>query len=431
MVTGKKTRTTKRELRVVFDTNPLYTASPHELINADTRKLIEINSVHHDLKISWHVPEVVINERHYQMRNHAIELLPAFHKITAVLGIPMPLTPDELPPKVTAVINSTLLKLKIAELKLDHAAVEWKAIIDAATSREPPFQPGKSEKGFRDAIVLETFAQLVEASPSSSARCRLVLVTGDDRLKEAAKARLGQRANAEVVPSLEELQNLINVLISTAEETFVKKMREKAKNLFFVPGNGDTYWYREKVSDKILEKCGPALQAIPQGADRRELDGIEIASPRFLRKEGQRMHWSSQVHYRAAVYQTTSMPAGRSIDLFAPTGNLANPLTVPSITLPPLTSGLSLMSTGDTGGLRIPGSIELSKSPLSISSLYGQAGTGPTIVSTNTFPTTTSTLLKKGVTVIEVQWSATVDTHGKLVRPSIDDISVVETTWDT
>lgn len=60
---GKKR--TVRELRVVFDTNPLYTQVPSDLVNAETRKLIQANSAHPDLQIKWIIPDIVVFERHY------------------------------------------------------------------------------------------------------------------------------------------------------------------------------------------------------------------------------------------------------------------------------------------------------------------------------------------------------------------------------
>ena len=57
-----------RELLTVFDTNALWTQNPGDLINADMRTLVTSNSAHADLKISWHLPEPVVRERHYQMK---------------------------------------------------------------------------------------------------------------------------------------------------------------------------------------------------------------------------------------------------------------------------------------------------------------------------------------------------------------------------
>jgi hypothetical protein len=61
--------------------------------------------------------------------------------------------------------------------------------------RLPPFDVGESEKGFRDAILVETFCQLVKTLPKTPAICRIVLLSSDELLLEAATNRLHDRNN--------------------------------------------------------------------------------------------------------------------------------------------------------------------------------------------------------------------------------------------
>ena len=51
------------ELKVVFDTSVLHTTLASSLINSAVAKLIEENSGHIDLKLSWYLPDVVRHER--------------------------------------------------------------------------------------------------------------------------------------------------------------------------------------------------------------------------------------------------------------------------------------------------------------------------------------------------------------------------------
>src|SRR5258708_38240663 len=149
-----RTRPAVRELRVVFDTNPLYTQVPSDLVNAEARKLILDNSSHPDLQIKWIIPEVVISERHYRMREQAEQLLPQFQRINALLGIGLSVTLETLSPRILSVIESEITALNIQRLPLDHARVEWQSILHNSAFRVPPFQPGKNEKRFRDAMIL-------------------------------------------------------------------------------------------------------------------------------------------------------------------------------------------------------------------------------------------------------------------------------------
>ena len=160
-----------RELRVIFDTNALHTQVPSDLVNAETRKLIQVNSNHPDLKLAWYLPEVVVFERHYQMRTRADDLLRAFQKMDAILGIGIKLSSDQLVSRIDAVIESQMAELKLNRLTISPNVVDWHRVIRDASLRAPPFQAGETEKGFRDAMILETFLQLVEAAPRTANAC--------------------------------------------------------------------------------------------------------------------------------------------------------------------------------------------------------------------------------------------------------------------
>jgi hypothetical protein len=400
-----KAHPTVRELRVVFDTNPLHTQVPSDLVNAETRALILANSAHPDLKIKWLLPEVVVSERQYQMQQQALELLPNFHRVNAILGIGISISPDTLLPKIASVIDAELTELGIEKLPLNHAQVDWQKIVNNAAFRQPPFQPGKNEKGFRDAMILETFAQLVEVSPTSAARCRLALVTNDGRLTVATKDRIGTFTNAEVLPGLEELRNLINTLISSIDETFIKELREKANKVFFVQKQAQTLYYREKIGNVIRAKFSDELNELPDGATTREADGVLIAAPRFLKKERQRVHWSSQVSFKSNAYQFVA--AARTLSEVMSLGNIQNQ--------PDYFGSSHLVLNTPKANTPIYG----------LGALVGL----PQTSLFDTVPETTKTLVKKGRTVFDVAWSTTVDKNKKLTRPKIDDISFVETTW--
>jgi len=74
------------KLLVVFDTNVLYTQVASDLVRAEVQRIIEENSNHPDLIIEWHLPEVVIGERKYQMLVKAKELIPNLSKLEKLLG---------------------------------------------------------------------------------------------------------------------------------------------------------------------------------------------------------------------------------------------------------------------------------------------------------------------------------------------------------
>ena len=150
-------RKTKRKLKVLFDTSILFTQVAYDLTRPDVQQLIEKHSSHPDLALSWYLPRVVVGERQYQMQQRALALLPNLEKLQRLLGHKLNITPDILATRVEAAINDQIEKMSISVLDLDTNAVDWPTVIARAVRREPPFEAGDTEKGFRDCLIAQTF----------------------------------------------------------------------------------------------------------------------------------------------------------------------------------------------------------------------------------------------------------------------------------
>ncbi len=121
------------------------------------------------------------------------------------------------------------------------------------------FNMGEKEKGFRDAVILETFVQIVSGSPTSPATARVVLVSNDQLLRKAAEARLCASTNVHILESVDALKGLINILASTVDEEFIAAIRDKAEHLFYKPNDKSTLYYKASV--------GAALNQALKGVD--------------------------------------------------------------------------------------------------------------------------------------------------------------------
>src|SRR5258708_4345985 len=73
------------QLRVVLDTNILFTDSASDLVRQEAVNLIK-ESTFPDLEIQWYLPEMVRHERQYQMQKRALELMPPIAKVERLLG---------------------------------------------------------------------------------------------------------------------------------------------------------------------------------------------------------------------------------------------------------------------------------------------------------------------------------------------------------
>jgi hypothetical protein len=387
-----KPKTDVRELLTVFDTNALWTQNPGDLINADMRTLVTSNSAHADLKISWHLPEPVVRERHCQMKGKATALLKSFEKMETLL----------------------------------ESLVDWKQVMEHAAFRVAPFEGGETEKGFRDSLILESFCQLVASAPRAPDRCRAVLITNDKLLTEAAELRIKDYANAQVLPDLSALRNLVNTLVSTVDEDFVAGLREKAGKMFFDGmENKESLYLKEDITGKIREKFKQELSALPSGAESRSTNSIRIATPpEFLRKEGQRVFWSTKITYKVAASRIEYNPVEPQQSIFA--ANTAG-LGGAAITLPSGVSVVGSMSPFVFGTSNV--APQFSTNP------YASGVYSPNVYGTSGNPAEllripTSVVVRTGKTVFEVVWSVHVNQAKKLSKLKIEQINFVETTWD-
>jgi len=270
----------RRELRVAFDTNVLFTGSTSDLVRQEATSLIS-QSKFPDLGIQWYLPEVVRLERQFQMQKGALELLAPLARVEKLLGHNLNITEELLIDRVEKVIAERQKELGLIALKPEYANLDWDRLVLDATFRRAPFQEGKTEKGFRDALVVESFIHLVNISPKSPAVCRVVLVTADSLVSDAVRARMAGAANVHVLASLEELRGFMNTLVSEVDEAFLASLRPKAEKLFFAVKDKSTLYYKEPVRKRLEGKFAAELAALPAGATSRKNGTWRISAPNF------------------------------------------------------------------------------------------------------------------------------------------------------
>jgi hypothetical protein len=132
-----KSKPTIRELRVVLDTSVLHTQMPADLVNADTRKLIDEHASHADLRVVWHLPEVVVLKRHFQMKEKAASLVRDFQKMDALLDFKLDLTPEKIDQRIGQIIESQMATIGISKIVLKTDKTDWPSLIRKAALREP------------------------------------------------------------------------------------------------------------------------------------------------------------------------------------------------------------------------------------------------------------------------------------------------------
>jgi len=415
---GRK-KITAPELKVVFDTNALFTDVASDLLKQEVVELIRKNNDHTDVVISWYLPETVRHERQYQMSQKALTFLGPIERLEKLLGHNLSITKEFLENRVGTVINEQIATYGLKTLEIDSTKLDLKKMMLDSAYRRPPFETGeKKEKGFRDALVAEAFMQLVESAalPKGSL---IVLVTGDQLLAEAVKNRTLTRTHVRILNSLEDLKGLINTIVSTVDENFVNVIQPKAQKFFFELENRSTFIYKQNVTGQINDKFKDELHVLPEGAELRENGNYVVYGPRFIRKEGKRIFWATKITVEAKAYKYKAVEVqpsgstGKNIFMSVPG---ATTITAPTSTWSGTYLPNVLTSTWDQPAQ--------SYSTVSSSGLYG-LGT----LSGFERLGKQKVLMKTGFSNFDVSWSVNRNQDGKLSAARIDELKHTETTW--
>lgn len=405
MVTSSRKKKSSA-LKVVFDTNVLYTGSASDLFRQEVIELIKKHFNHQDLDLSWYLPEIVIHERQYQMLDRGNELLPSLKKMEALLGHNLNISKAIIEKRVQEVISTQLQENNVQLYKLAVDEVDWSRLILDSAYRRPPFEAGNKEKGFRDALVVETFLQIVATSPTTPKVCRVALVSNDKLLSTAVKDRTVDRSNVRLLTDIVQLESLINTLVAEISEDFVASIQALASVYFFSPNQENTLYYTEHISERILSQFANDLNALPENADRRKNGRWLISAPQFVKKDGQRVFWISQISTEATAYKDTLTGSFVASTILAP--SYIAPLQPPQ---PPYIYEASLI-----GDLVLP-----SNNPPEIKLSDNWRPRLPVLKHER--------VVAKGKTIFEIKWSVLVSTNQKLSNPKIEEIVVVGTTW--
>jgi hypothetical protein len=297
----------KTLLKVFFDSNAIYNDTAYYLLKKEIFDLINNHSNLPDIEIEWHIPEIVVKERKFQMIKRGMLLLPSLEKLEKLIGINVNITPQTIKDSIDSAIQKQIDSLAIKNLKLDCTKVNLETVIHNAVNRIVPFEDNDKEKGFRDSMILETFKQLLEVSPKTKATCRIIFISNDGKLNEAVQIIADQSNNIEVIPKIDDLEALINLLNSEIKDDLIKLIKDVADTMFFQVGDNantqKTLLYKEKILQQIQDKFPNELSFKAEEVDERENEGWLIGSPKFIKKDKQKIFMTSRVSKKYKNYK--------------------------------------------------------------------------------------------------------------------------------
>jgi hypothetical protein len=395
---AKKIKPPQLELSVVLDTNALYTGSASYFVKKEVADLVEQQSAP-DLKIKWIVPDTVRHERQFQMLQAAEQMLPTIERLEKLLGHNLNITPAILSDRVAAAVDHQVTQLGLSIQPLSVTDVDWQRLMRDAAYRKPPFETGEKEKGFRDSLILETFLQVVAATPVSRNIARAVLVSNDRLLRDAATSRIASAANVHILESIEALKGLINTLGSSVDEAFIASIRDRASDAFFTPQVESTLFYKASVSTGLKDCLKKAEIKLPPTAERYVIENWTVNHAQFAKKEGQRIFWTSRFEARLkAVKSPPQLQLSEPWQTVYPGGttlkSLSSILTPPS---PQLEWAYKDWTTYNVTGPVLGGEDQI---------------------------------VGHGTASLDAAWSLAVTTAGTLTKLKLESIDFVEVVWD-
>ncbi len=379
-------------VHVVLDTNVLFTELEDKLLCKEISDLILNDTSALGIDISWHIPDVVRQERRSQMFERAIKLLIPLGKLENLLGHKLNMTPDIVANRVDDAISRQISSHKLHILQVDPNEVDWHDLISRAASREPPFSANGSEKGFKDSIVVESFFQLSSRQPKSN--CRVILLSSDELVANAVDARVARTTNAGLAKDIGALKTILNAIASHLSDEAVAKILPRANSLIFTKAEDKSaLWFKWELFSKLqIDGIHISKVVYEKGfkTKHRTIDGLQT---NFEKKEGQRVYFQTKV--TARVEATKDQTITNQTSLIDAIARLNNTI-------------VSKSSADSTNTSLVSGNIYQSDNPMSAAR---------------------EEIKKNGIIKFDINWSCTLTSRGSLIKPNLESIKHESTKW--
>jgi hypothetical protein len=405
----------KLDLRILIDTSVLFSKSIYSPINYELQKLIEDCKKLTELRVTWYIPDVVIDERKYQIKNQVKELLQATTKLYRFLGRNLDVNLNTITEQIDKNFENYLINNNLTVHKLNVVDVDWNNLIKCSTDRLPPFQSGDKEKGFRDALIIENYLQLLSEFGKVPGLFRVMLATKDKLQKNTALERMKNKINSQPPGNIDDIKELIKVLSSKIDEVETEKVRELASALFYQINDKETLYYAARIRETIEEKYLKQLLNVPEGAEYRINSDWEISLPEYKDKKGKRWTWISKISQEHNAYKSIPIQPPQFMSQYA-TGSF--------VKVGPNAEG-TILPTEYSGGT-IP--IYLTPAGPSGSFMQNIPSGGSITYPSESIPSSII-IVATGKIDFEVQWSFDITDETTIEQTNIDEIRFIQDKW--
>jgi len=382
---------------VAVDTNTLYHDDPKPAASPQFDKLWEGNKTLTEMTLV--IPEVVRGELLYQQTTLALQSYRQAQNEAGTLGritganYPIEWREDVIRADVAKKIDGWIAAKGATVAPLVHEKIDYKEISRRAVWREPPFtgDPKAKEKGFRDALVLESVVTVFMADASDA---DLVFLTGDKQLQKAAIERLSGNSRVHYFPDADAFFGDLRLTLETQTRKFHNALQREA-----------TEGFRALVAAAIqlaTEQLSPdgRTPAISRGtlAPTEPAGTWYVPDPpraTFVGKKDNRWLWRNRVQYSRKFRLVTPVV----LSIGAPPGS-ASALSIGPVTV-----------SGSAGGQEAGKQARLSW-PSTYERILSRRTTAET-------PDVWNYQLS-----VDVSWSCLANEEGKIRDPRIDGVAI-------
>jgi hypothetical protein len=385
------------QFHIAFDTNFAFVGAENKLMRPDLSELVlETGRIKH-AQVSWYLLDIVRGERQYQMLQIAEGLISSAQKVGRLLGKDFGITKAALEQGINSVIADEVTQHALIHLKLDTGSVDWGALISRSLSRVPPFEAGKTEKGFRDAVVLETFCQLVQNLSSVKGHLRVILLTADKRLIEAARERTSGKEQVMIIDELNLVKTTLNAFAANIGDQQIESILEEARRLFYEADKDEALFRSWRIVESITADFKAILSERPQMPQSPNgsvaVEGVRVAATAFLGNSDGKLRFLTDINVGVRISDVVSVPTTRMESIYD------NEFTLdPEF---PIRESQSYRLRASRFGAFQPDRER------------------------NLFR------IQKGRQVFEVEWEATLSPKGKLAEPVLIELRHHSTEWDS
>ncbi len=243
---------------VIVDTNILFDQDKSNVVNPVFDEFW--NEHAEEANLGLYLPDVVIGELLFQQTSSALKTLSrandSFDRLSSFTGKAYSHRVNE--GRVKKEIRSRLYtwanSKKFIELVTPVEEINWKSMVDSAIWRKAPFSydPKKEdqEKGFRDALILETVVDYC----NSEIERKIVFITNDQLLRETTEERLKHDDTFSAFESLDDFEAYLRLEKESLEQSFIKSVVSKAAKKFFKYQDENSLVYKIDLTGMLNEK---------------------------------------------------------------------------------------------------------------------------------------------------------------------------------